>query len=209
MKIRKLEHSGIVIENNGHSVVFDPVEIEYSLPEINNVDAIIITHGHSDHLQIQDIVEVMTNNPTAKIYCPEDCLAKFEPSNLSAEAVKAGQIVQVGEFKLEFFGGEHARIIPDQALCQNLGCMVNDTIANPGDSLDTPPHRPNILCVALAAPWLKSAEAVAYVDAIKPELVIPIHDAVLSNFGKTICRNVLNTGSASEHVLEVEEEYSF
>ena len=209
MKIRKLEHSGMIIENNGRAIVFDPVEIEDSLPEINNVDAIVITHGHSDHLQIQDVVEIATNNPTAKIYCPEDCLAKFEPSNLTAEAVKAGQIVQVGEFKLEFFGGEHARIMPDQALCQNLGCMVNDIIANPGDSLDMPPCRPKVLCVALAAPWLKSVEAVAYANAMRPDHVVPIHDSVLSEFGKTICRNVLKNSTADVRVLEVGEEFEF
>ena len=209
MKIRKLEHSGLIIENNGHSIVFDPVEIEYSLPELNNVSAIVITHGHGDHLQIQDVEEVITNNPAAKIYCPEDCLAKFESSNLNAEVVRAGQVMQIDDFKLEFFGGEHARIIPDQALCQNLGCIVNDTVANPGDSLDMPPFQPKVLCVALAAPWLKSAEAVAYINAVKPELVIPIHDAVLSNFGKTICRNVLNNSAANVRVLEVDEEYNF
>ena len=91
MKIRKLEHSGIIIEDNGRAVIFDPIEIENSLPEYENIDAIIITHGHSDHLQMQDVVEVATHNPNAKILCPEDCLVHFNNTHLNAEAVVPGQ----------------------------------------------------------------------------------------------------------------------
>lgn len=98
MKIRKLEHSGIIIEDNGRAVIFGPIEIENSLPECENIDAIIITHGHSDHLQMQDVIEVATHNPNAKILCPKDCLANFATTNLNAEAVVASQKLVVGDF---------------------------------------------------------------------------------------------------------------
>ena len=198
-----------MVEIDGHLVVFDPVEIEDSLPELTNVDAIVITHGHSDHLQIQNVVEITTNNPTAKVFCPEDCLTKFESLNLTVEAAKAGQVARVGSFKLEFFGGQHATIMPDQPLCQNLGCIINDSFVNPGDSIDLPPHQAKVLCVALAAPWLKSAEAVKYINEAHAEYVIPVHDAVLSDFGKAICRNVLKNNAENVRILEVGEEFEF
>ena len=192
MKIRKLEHSGIIIEDNGRAVIFDPIEIENSLPEHENIDAIIITHGHSDHLQMQDVMEVATHNP-----------------NLSAEVVVPGQKLVVGNFNLTFFGGKHAQVFPGQEICDNLGCIVNGIFANPGDSLDVPPLAVKVLCVALSAPWLKSHEAVEFINNVKPEVVIPIHDALVSRMGKEIYRNVLKRADREFRFLEPGQEFEF
>ena len=209
MKIRKLEHSGIIVEENGRAVIFDPIEVNESLPEVDNIDAIIITHGHSDHLQMQDVVEITTHNPKTRIFCPEDCLNFFARTSLNAEAVHAGHTINVGEFELEFFGGQHAQIFPGQNLCQNLGCIVNGKFANPGDSLDLPPAKVAALCVALVAPWLKTHEAVDYINQVKPEFVIPIHDAIASSMGKMIYRNAFRHSSSDIRILESGQETDF
>ena len=72
MKLTKLEHSGIVLEKNGKKLVFDPVEFAGTLPELDGVVAIIITHMHSDHLQPERISAILARNPGAKIFAPED-----------------------------------------------------------------------------------------------------------------------------------------
>lgn len=56
-------------------------------------------------------MEVATHNPSAKILCPEDCLANFNNTNLSAEVVVPGQKLVVGNFNLTFFGGLSRRIL--------------------------------------------------------------------------------------------------
>jgi len=72
MKLMKLEHSGIVLEKGGKKLVFDPVEFAATLPEFDNVAAIIITHAHNDHLQPERISAILDRNPGAKIFAPED-----------------------------------------------------------------------------------------------------------------------------------------
>ncbi len=64
MKITKLEHSGLAVEQGGQTLLCDPVEITEKLPEFGNIIAIVITHQHSDHFQ-----PVVINNPEI-LYCP-------------------------------------------------------------------------------------------------------------------------------------------
>ena len=59
MKITKLEHSGVTIEKDGKVLVFDPVEIMEKLPDFENVVAVIITHKHGDHYQLDKITEIL------------------------------------------------------------------------------------------------------------------------------------------------------
>ena len=63
MKITKLEHSGMILEKNGRKIVFDPVEFENKLPELDNVVAVVITHKHGDHLQVEKLNEIVAKNP--------------------------------------------------------------------------------------------------------------------------------------------------
>ncbi len=100
--------------------------------------------------------------------------------------VHPGETREIGGFKLQFFGKSHAAIIEGQIPCDNLGVVVNDVFVNPGDSFDRPPiEHPKVLCVPLSAPWAKISDAVKYIEEVKPEIVIPVHDAVLSELGKT------------------------
>lgn len=189
MKITKLEHSGMILEKNERRIVFDPVEITAELPEMNSVVAVILTHKHGDHFQPEALKKVLANNVTARIFVPEE-MAMDVPG---VEAVHAGDTVEVEGFFLEFFGENHASIVPGIYPCQNIGVVVDGIFVNPGDSLDYPDHikMPKVLCVADVAPWIKTCEAMSYIEVVKPEMVIPVHDAILSPFGKGIHDNWL------------------
>jgi L-ascorbate metabolism protein UlaG (beta-lactamase superfamily) len=185
MEITKLEHSGIVIEKDGERIVFDPVEFNKTIPRLNNVVAVIITHKHSDHLQIEVIKKIIRDNSDAKIITTSDAASFIEDSII----VKAGESYQIGGFKLDFFGKDHAAIIPGQIPCENIGVVVNGSIMNPGDSFDYSNIGAKVLFVPISAPWLKIAESMDFVDKVKPRIVIPVHDALLSDLGKSINDN--------------------
>ena len=185
MEITKLEHSGIVIEKDGERIVFDPVEFNKTIPRLNNVVAVIITHKHSDHLQIEVIKKIIRDNSDAKIITTSDAASFIEDSIIA----KAGESYEIGGFKLDFFGKNHAAIIPGQIPCENIGVVVNGSIMNPGDSFDYPDIGAKVLFVPISAPWLKIAESMDFVDRVKPQIVIPVHDALLSDLGKSISDN--------------------
>lgn len=189
MNFTKLEHSGCVIEKNGFKVVCDPVEFEESLPELDNVVAIVITHKHGDHLQLEKISAILDRNPGARVLTTADTA----PEIPSAEAMQSDDVVNVGGFELRFFGENHAAILPGKIPCQNLGVVVDDKIVNPGDSFDVPSDitQPEVLLVPSSAPWCKVYEGMEYIKTVQPKMAVPVHNAVLSSLGNGFNNNWL------------------
>lgn len=185
MKITKLEHSGFLLEKNNHAIAIDPVEFEAKVPDIANLDAIVVTHQHSDHCQLPVIEKLRATNPNVVIFTTFDN-AEAIPG---AKAVKFGDREKAGEFELEFFSISHAEIVPGMIPCQNVGVLVDGIFAHLGDSLDNPPRACEVVALANAAPWLKTIEAMEYITKCEAKTIIPCHDAVLSNLGKNICNN--------------------
>ena len=182
MDITKLEHSGFALTKNHDTILIDPVEYTRQLPVFDNVVAIIITHKHNDHCQPEVISRILQTNPSATVFTSADTTALISGSIV----VRGGETREVASFKLQFFGQSHAAIVEDQIPCDNLGVVVDDYFVDPGDSFDKPPiEHPTVLCVPISAPWCKVTESIKYVKDIKPQVVIPVHDAVLSELGLT------------------------
>lgn len=189
MKVTKLEHSGMILEKSGKKLVFDPVEIAEKLPELDNVEVIIITHKHGDHLQPEVLQRIVARNPEAKLLVAPD----VEVDLPNVQIVHPGDELEVAGFDLRIFGNDHAEIVAGNVPCANIGVVVDGGLVNPGDSFDLPvlPERIKLLCVPSAAPWCKLGESMDYMMKAQPEKAMPVHNAVLSQFGNQICNNWL------------------
>lgn len=124
MKITKLEHSGLIFEKAGQQLVFDPVEFNQQLPEMSSVAAIVITHKHGDHFQPEKLAQILAQNPTAKIFATTD-LDTDEIAGHPIEKVEAGVVWDLAGFHLEFFGRDHAPIVPGVVPCRNIGTVID------------------------------------------------------------------------------------
>lgn len=190
MKITKYDHSSIIIEKDDFSIIIDPVEYTTKIPDYRNVKAFIITHLHSDHYQPVAFGRLLSLNPSAPIFTPDD----NAPNIPNPTIVNDGQSTQIDTFHLSFYGENHASIVDDHIPCQNISVIIDNKIVHPGDSLLTPPlQSPQLLFAPLAAPWCKASEVVDYINTIKPQHVIPIHDAILSSLGQEFYHNILQT----------------
>ena len=208
MKLTKLEHSGIVLEKGGKKLVFDPVEFAATLPELDNVVAIVITHTHGDHLQPERISAILDRNPGAKIFAPEDAVTAIlnalgtadvtvvaggDEIFVGGDAVAEGFVGEDEGFKLEFFSKDHASVVAGKVPCQNVGVVVDEKLTNPGDSFDLLEMNGavEVLLVPEVAPWAKISETTEFMKIAKPRIAVPVHDGLLSEMGKTIYDNLL------------------
>lgn len=186
MNIQKFRHACLVIEKDGQSLVIDPGEWsdDYVVP--TDVVGIIVTHEHGDHFAPERLAETLVANPNAKIYALDSIIVQL-PTETPTQAATAGEMVNIGNFHVRFTGGQHATIHPDFPVCANLGLVIDEgELYYPGDSFVLPGCPVRRLAVPACAPWLKIAEAMDFIAAVKPESFFKTHDAMLSPTGHAV-----------------------
>ncbi|MGB3911802.1 MAG: MBL fold metallo-hydrolase [Pseudolysinimonas sp.] len=181
MRITKYEHATLQLGIGDENLVIDP-GVFLSHPDVPAVVAILITHEHSDHWTAEQVGRILEKNPEARILGPQGVADAAE--DIPIEVVAAGDVVDVGPFKLEFFGGRHAVIHESIPVIDNVGVLVNDELYYGGDSYTVPGVEVGTLAAPIGAPWLKIGEAMDYVLAVKPKRAFYVHDMTLSVAGK-------------------------
>ena len=190
MKLSKFQHACFTIEQDGQVLVVDPGQItpDFVVPE-ELVAAIVVTHIHGDHLDLEKLHAIQAKYPDTHLYAHPEVIAEFDSTATNTHTVNAGDSINVGPFHLEFIGGEHALIHPDIPMCANLGVIINNRVYYPGDSFIKPGKPIDVLALPIAAPWMKTAEGMDFLVSIAPKMAFPTHDAVLSDAGKQFTDN--------------------
>lgn len=182
MKITKYEHACFTVEENGQVLVVDPGAYTTDFVVPANAVAVVITHEHPDHMDKTHLQAIAAANPDVVFISHGDITSQL--GEFKTMDVVAGEGVKVGAFQLEFYGGKHATIYADMPAVANVGVMINDRLYYPGDSFALPEREVEVLALPVSAPWMKISEAIDFAKAVKPRMIFPTHDAVLSDFGK-------------------------
>ena len=185
MKVTKYEHSCLVITQADDTLVIDPGSFTTPLTELRGVVAIVITHEHPDHWTPEQLRRILNTSPDARIFGPAGVVAAADEFEVAQ--VTAGDVHEVGEFTLRFFGGKHAEIHRSIPLIDNVGVLVNDELYYAGDSFVVPKGvEVGTLAVPAGAPWLKISEVIDYILEVKPRRSFPAHEMSLSVAGKAM-----------------------
>lgn len=179
MKITKFGHSCILLDDGTTKILFDP-GLYSKVPAID-VDGIIITHVHQDHLDMDVLTPLLKNSP--RIITNSEVKTELDKHGISSEIAEEGSSITVGTFTLEAFGNEHAVMHPDLPKFQNTGYLVNDKIFHPGDALFICPKPVEVLLLPVAAPWSKVSETLDYIATVKAKHNLAIHDGFLVDGG--------------------------
>ena len=184
MKITKFDHALLSIEIDSKIVVIDPGNYSSELPGFKNVVAICLTHIHEDHSYLPHVEKIMLENPDAQIFGPAEVAQKL--ADLPVQVVYHGDHFEVSGFELDFSGDLHEQIHRSIPLIQNTGVTVNRTLYYPGDSYTIPENKVKVLACPTSAPWIKIADVMDFISAVKPETLFPTHNALLSDNGHAL-----------------------
>ncbi len=210
MKITKFAHSCLLVEEGSAKIILDPGNFSTKQNEVKNVDAVLITHSHPDHFDLQSIKAILSGNPNAKIFTTTEVGAALDKEKIAYSLLGHGQSTIVKGVKIEGFGEKHALIYQTIPVAANTGYMIGGRLFHPGDALTVPSSKVEILALPLTAPWMKISECIDYAKSIKPKNCFPIHDASLrsSSFLQGLVKQIIEpagvklTTADADSVLE-------
>lgn len=201
MQITKYEHALLVVELAGSQLVIDPGSYS-SLPKLENVVAVTLSHVHDDHSFLPHVEKIIEQFPKAQLFGTQEVKEKLK--QYSVQSVFHGDHYEVGPFELDFFGDLHQVIHRTIPVVQNFGLMVNSSLYYPGDSYTLPDQRVEVLACPSSAPWLRISDVIDFLQEVKPEKCFPTHNVLLSEQG-----HVLQNGRIKEVVEATGGEFRF
>jgi L-ascorbate metabolism protein UlaG (beta-lactamase superfamily) len=182
MRFAHFGHSCVLVETGSARLLFDPGTFSSGYPELRDLTGILITHQHFDHLDEATLPDLVKANPQAELVVDADTMPIIQKLGLTARVAAAGDAFELGGAAINVVGGRHAFIYGGQPDISNAGYLVDHgAFYHPGDSLHVPEQAVDVLGAPVVAPWLKLAEAVDFVRAVRPRVTVPIHEALLAN----------------------------
>jgi len=185
VRITHFGHSCVLLETGSARLLFDPGVFSAGFETLRDLDAVLITHQHFDHLDADRLPALVAANPGATLVVDPGSAPETAKLGLTAQRVAPGETLTLGGAAVAVVGGEHAVIHPSVPMPPNTGYVV-DRFYHPGDSLFVPEQRVDVLGLPTAAPWLKTGEAVDFLRAVGPRVAVPIHEGLLNETGRQL-----------------------
>jgi L-ascorbate metabolism protein UlaG (beta-lactamase superfamily) len=180
MLITKYGHACLLVEEGEARLLIDPGSFSDGFQSLTGLTAVLITHSHGDHLTIENLGPLVTQNPGITIVADEVSAEKLSEAGLDAQTVAEGDELKLGGVTIGVIGREHAEIHPEVPTPPNVGYLIGGRFFHPGDAFTDPGTDVDILALPAGGPWMKLSEAIEYLRAIKPSVAVPIHEAVLA-----------------------------
>ncbi|GAB3595124.1 MBL fold metallo-hydrolase [Angustibacter peucedani] len=187
MRLTHLGHACLLVEHDGARILVDPGGFSRGFEELTDLDAVVITHQHADHVDVERLPALLEANDGARLVAEPETAAELQKAGITAEALHAGDELELGGVPVRGAGGQHAVIHPDVPRVGNVGLLIGTSRAaggdglllHPGDAYDVVPDDVDVLALPLWAPWTKVSETVDYLRAVAPAVAVPVHEGPL------------------------------
>lgn len=184
MRMTKFTHACVRLDDGDRSLVIDPGDFSECVEALDGARAVLITHEHFDHLNVEALLSAAQANPDLRVWATASVAERLAELGSRVTSVLPGDSFQAAEFTVRAFGGQHAVIHPAIGTpCSNLSYLVDETLYHPGDSFFVPPAAVQTLLIPLHAPWSKLGEVIDFMLSVRAPRAIPVHDAMLHESG--------------------------
>ena len=210
MRITHLGHACLLVEVADTRLLIDPGVFSPRAHEQRELDAVLVTHQHPDHLDADRLPALLDANPRARLITDPDSADLLHGKGIDVSSLAAGGTERIGGATVTGAGDLHALIHEEIPRIHNTGIRIaaagEPTFYHPGDALDAEPGPIDVLAFPLSAPWARSRDMTGFLRRIGARDAIPIHDALLSPAGRNLYLSQAGTlGSKSTRIHDLSD----
>jgi len=179
--------------------------------EESNIDIVLITHEHGDHIHVESLKRIIENNPNISIVTNSGVGKLLDEAGIKYQVLENKTPQKLFGVELEAHDCKHEEVFEEMGQVQNTAFFIDKRLFYPGDSFYNPGKPIEVLALPVAGPWVRVRDFMKYALAIKPKVCFPVHDGMLNSFGSTyyVPTTVLPKFSIEFKTLEnkIEEEF--
>jgi L-ascorbate metabolism protein UlaG (beta-lactamase superfamily) len=196
MRVTNLGHSCLLVEAAGARILIDPGTLSHGFEQLVDLDAIVITHQHVDHLDAERLPLVLDANDGATMLAEPEVAVELTRVGIDTSPLHPGDARTVAGLEIAAVGGLHAVIHADIPRVGNVGVLLRaddePTLFHPGDAIDTAPEGVDVLALPTSGPWAALKETADFLRAVGAGRWFPIHDGLLSPAGRGVYLRLLD-----------------
>ncbi len=188
MRISHLGHACLLLEMADTRLLIDPGTFAGDLSGVHDLDAVLVTHQHPDHLDPDRVPALVAGNPAARVLADPGSVEVLTGLGVQAEVHDGPS--RVGAVTVTPVGEVHALIHEEIPRIPNVGVRLDaegePSFFHPGDALDAEPGEVEVLAFPLQAPWQRSREMTAFLRRLAAPHAVPVHDGLLQPRGRDL-----------------------